>query len=264
VIRLVIANQKGGVAKTTTAVNLARGFVDQGLRVLLIDTDPQGSVAASLGVKAEFNLYHLVIDRRRFKDCVAQAHPNLDIIASDRSTIDAEHILIPRTGRELTFQAVFEPVDREYDVVLIDCAPAISLFQSCAMMYAKQLLIPLTMDPLSLQGAYAALNSVSTLNQLFRSDVKPVAVLPTQVDRRLQITELIMDSLKAVVQQFHLLLLPGIRTDAVVTKASRTKKFLVDFDPKSKAAEDYRLVTGALLEHLKDQLNGRTTTAPQG
>ena len=124
-------------------------------------------------------------------------------------------------------------------------------------MYAQQLLIPLTMDPLSLQGAYAAIQTTLTLNRLFKVNIKPVAVLPVQVDRRLQMTEVILESLQSMANEYQIPVLPAVRTDSTVPKATRARQFLADYDVKCKAAEDYRLVTDELLTHLKDQLNDR-------
>lgn len=262
-IRLVIANQKGGVAKTTTTLTLAREFADRLLKVLIIDIDPQGSIGATLGLKTTNYLYHLLISNYRFKDCVAEAHPYIDVVCSNRETTDIEAILTPRQGRELVFQALLTPIEAEYDVVIIDCPPSIALLQSCALMYAQQILIPLTMDPLSLQGAYAAIQSSETMNRLFKTTIKPIAILPVQVDRRLQMTELILNSLDAITKQYKIALLPAVRTDSTVPKATRAKKFLVDFDPKCKAVEDYRQVATVLLEHLKGQLNDRQVALPQ-
>lgn len=256
-IRIVVANQKGGVAKTTTSLSLTRCFADKGLKVLLIDIDPQGSVGASLGLKATNFLYHFVISNYRYKDCVVPAHPNVDVICSNRETQDVEGILTPRTGRELVFQALLGPIEQAYDVVVIDCPPAISLLQSCALMYAQQLLIPLTMDPLSLQGAYAAIQTTATLNRLFKVNIRPVAILPVQVDRRLQMTEVILESLQSMAAEYGIPVLTAVRTDSTVPKATRARQFLADYDPKCKASEDYRAVSEELLNHLKDQLNDR-------
>lgn len=256
-IRLVIANQKGGVSKTTTTLALAREFAERGLKVLLIDIDSQGSVGAALGLKTSNYLYSLLISNYRFRDCIVAARENIDVVCGNRETNDIEGILLPRTGRELIFQAILAPVEKDYDVVMIDCPPSISLLQSCALMYAQQVLIPVTMDPLSLQGAYAAIQTSTTLNQLFKATIRPVAVLPVQVDRRLQMTELIMSSLEDMAKHYDIPVLPAVRTDSVVTKATRAKQFLADFDPKSKAVEDYRQVATALLDHLKGQLKER-------
>jgi chromosome partitioning protein len=150
-------------------------------------------------------------------------------------------------------------VDKNYDVVLIDVAPSISLLQTCGMLYAKQLLIPVSMDPLSLQGAAASIETARTLSTLFNIPVKTVGLLPVMVDRRLQITETVLESLKAIGERAGVPLLPPIRTDATVTKATRQRQFLVDYDPKCKAVEDYNIACDALFELLQEQL-----TSPVG
>ncbi len=256
-IKLVIANQKGGVAKTTTSLSLARAFAERGLKVLLIDTDSQGSLATALGLKVTNSLYHFLISNYRFKDCILPAHPNIDVLCSTRETIEAEGILTPRPGRELIFQVTLAPVEKDYDVIMIDVAPSITLLQSCAMMYTQQVVIPLTMDPLSLQGAFAAIQSSRSLNTLFKASVRPAAILPVMVDRRLQMTDLIFESIQAISEEHGIPVLHSIRTDSTVQKATRSKKFLLDFDPKCKAVEDYRIASDQLLEHLKGQLDGK-------
>jgi len=256
-IKLVIANQKGGVAKTTSSLSLARAFAERGLKVLLIDTDSQGSLATALGLKVVNSLYHFLISNYRFKDCILPAHPNVDVLCSTRETIEAEGILTPRPGRELIFQVTLAPVEKDYDVIMIDVAPSITLLQSCAMMYTQQVVIPLTMDPLSLQGAFAAIQSSRSLNTLFKASVRPAAILPVMVDRRLQMTDLIFESIQAISEEHGIPILHSIRTDSTVQKATRSKKFLLDFDPKCKAVEDYRIASDQLLEHLKGQLDGK-------
>lgn len=256
-IKLVIANQKGGVAKTTSALSLARAFAERGLKVLLIDTDSQGSLATALGLKVTNSLYHFLISNYRFKDCILPAHPNIDVLCSTRETIEAEGILTPRPGRELIFQVTLAPVEKDYDVIMIDVAPSITLLQSCAMMYTQQVVVPLTMDPLSLQGAFAAIQSSRSLNTLFKASVRPAAILPVMVDRRLQMTDLIFESIQAISDEHGIPVLHSIRTDSTVQKATRSKKFLLDFDPKCKAVEDYRIASDQLLEHLKGQLDGK-------
>jgi chromosome partitioning protein len=253
-IRLVVSNQRGGVTKTTTTHTFGRYFADQGLRVLLIDTDSQGSLSTVLGVKPDNFLHQFVVSSYRWKDCVVNLRENIDILCSNRQTVETEAVLMGKIGRELTFQALFPQVDHDYDVVLVDVAPSITLLQTCAMIYAQQLLIPVSMDPLSLQGAVAAIETARTLNSLFKTEIRPIAFLPVMVDRRLQITDMILDALEKLGHANQVPVLPAIRTDTTPTKAVRAKQFLADFDPKSKAAEDYRAAGEKLLECLNGQV----------
>jgi chromosome partitioning protein len=262
VIRLVISNQRGGVAKTTTAVNVARYFADQGQKVLIIDTDPQGSVGSILGLRSEHNLHSFVIKKLAFRECLVAAHPNIDVMCSARDTVQTEAILMGETARELTFQNLFPAVDRGYDVVLIDVAPSISLLQTCAMLYARQLLIPVSMDGLSLQGAIASIETARMLSDLFRTEIKTTALLPVMVDRRYQMTEMVMESLKGMSERYQVPLLPVIRTDANVTKSSRQKQFLIDYDPRCKALEDYTTACRDLSMLLKDQIHVHPVATP--
>jgi chromosome partitioning protein len=257
-IRLVVSNQRGGVAKTTTTHSLARYCADRGLRVLIVDTDPQGSIGAVLGLKPPTYLHQFIVQQLRLKDCVVKAHPRIDVLCSNRDSLETEALLMGRTGREMTFVLLFQRIDEEYDVVLVDVAPSISLLQTCAAIYAEQLLIPVAMDPLSLQGAVAALETAKTLNPLFRVNIRPVGLLPVQVDRRLGITDVVFGAMDALAEQFGAPVLPAIRTDSTVTKAARAKQFLMDFDAKCKACEDYTAAFDQLFSTvLKGQLNGK-------
>jgi chromosome partitioning protein len=259
-IRLVVSNQRGGVTKTTTTHTLGRFFADQGLRVLLIDTDSQGSLSSVLGVNTQNHLHQFIVENYRWRDCIVPIYPGIDILCSNRQTVETEGVLMGRMGREMTFQTIFPQVDSEYDVVLIDVAPSITLLQTCAMIYAQQLLIPVSMDPLSLQGAAAAIETANTLNKLFRMAIRPVALLPVIVDRRLQMTDVILKSLDSLAAAHGVPVLHAIRTDTTPTKAQRTRQFLVDFDPKCKAMEDYQIAAAQLLEHLKEQIPGKQFT----
>lgn len=250
-IRLVVSNQRGGVAKTTTAVTLARCFADRGMRTLLIDTDSQGSVGTILGLRPEFTLHDFLIRQVLFTECVVEAHKNLHVLCSDRKTQAAEDIISGQTLRELHFEQAFgdSGVDRDYDAVVIDVAPSLNLFQTCAMLYTKNVLIPVAMETLSVQGASASISSANELNRLFKrqSGISSVGMLPVMVNNRLQMTGTVMAALQEMSQELRVPLLPNIRTDTAVVKAARSRQFLQDYDPKSKALEDYEVAADALL-----------------
>ena len=251
-IRIVVSNQRGGVSKTTTTTTLAREFADQGKRVLIIDTDPQGSVSSILNLKPEQGLYNFVIQKLRFEDCIVPVSGNLHVMCSSRETTKVETILMGNVAREHAFTQIFSAVDSNYDVVLIDVSPSITLLQTCAMVYAERVLIPIAMDTLSFQGAMASIEASKSLNQLLRSNIRTIGLLPVMVDRRLAMTTTVINGLEGMSEAMNIPLLTAIRTDQTVTKAARAGKFLVDFDSKCKAIEDYKQVANELLSSLKD------------
>ena len=256
-IRLVMSNQRGGVAKTTTTHTLARYFADRGLRVLLIDTDPQGSLGAVLGLKPRHYLHQFVVHNYPFAECVIEAYPRIDILCSNRETAMTEQILYGIVGREMVLQNLLSKVEHAYDAVLIDVAPSISMLQNCALVYAKQMLIPVAMDPLSLQGVGANAETCRLLNAAFHLDIRPVAILPVMVDRRLQMTSIVMESLVEIAARLRIPVIHGIRVDATLTKACRARQFLADYDPASRAAEDYRIAAQELASHLQEEMDER-------
>lgn len=251
--RLVISNQRGGVSKTTTTHSFGRFFADQGLKVLLVDTDPQGSLGMVLGVNPQKRLKDFLVDGSAFEECIVSVHPRIDIMCSNRETQKAELTLSSMTAGEFAFMRLFGMVEKPYDVVLIDVAPSINLIQTCAMIYAKQLVIPVSMDMLSLQGAGACLETTRMLNEWMGISIECVAILPTMVDRRFTMTNFILNALEDLCNKTSIPLLPPIRTDGTVAKAMRNREFLVDFDAKSKVLEDYEIAGRQLMELLNVQ-----------
>ena len=260
-IRLVISNQRGGVSKTTTTTTLAREFADRGKRVLAIDTDPQGSISSVLGLKPEYGLYNFVIEKLRFDDCIVKASDNLHVLCSSRETTKVETILMGQVAREHAFSQLFANVEKDYDVVLIDVSPSITLLQTCAMVYAERVLIPIGMDTLSFQGAMASIEASKSLNQLLKAEIRTIGLLPVMVDRRLAMTTTVLEGLDGLSKGMNIPLLHSIRTDQSVTKAARASQFLIDYDPKCKAVEDYHQVADELEVLFKDDVNARTAKA---
>jgi chromosome partitioning protein len=253
-LRITISNQRGGVAKTTTAVVLARCFADRGQRVLLIDTDPQGSISVIISAKPNAHLSDMLMHDAKLSDCITKVHNNIDLLASNRDTNKAEDLISTQMAREYTFQHVFPKLDSEYDIVLIDVAPSIGLFQTCAMMYTRNVLVPVAMETLSVQGATASLNAAESLNQLFdlTPPVRTVGFVPVSVNARRQMTDTVLAALNMLSQRFQVPVLPQIRTDTDVQKAARDRQFLQDYNPKSKALEDYNALAEALLRGTEE------------
>jgi chromosome partitioning protein len=252
-IRIVIANQRGGSAKSTTTAVLARCFCDRGMRVLVIDADPQGSLAVILGLNPPAFLNDLLIEKLAIRECVVNAKPNLDIICGNRFTTDAETKTMGLPGSEFLFRHLLVDYEKNYDVVLIDVAPSISLFQTCAMVYTQNVLVPVDMDILSVQGATSTIHACETLNRMLERglNIRPLGILPVKLNRRLAVTEMVLDTLSSISERREVPIYTPIRTDQAVVRAAADRQFLADYDPKSKALEDYEQLAEDILTRFR-------------
>jgi len=166
-----------------------------------------------------------------------------------------------RTGREFTVRTLFAGFDLPYDAIIFDVAPSITLLQTCAMIYAQRLLIPVAMDVLSLQGVGAALETAKQLNGIFGTSIHAVAFLPVMVEKQMQMSKLVLTNLQKLSEATKIPVLPETRRDATVAKAMRTKNFIVDHAPMSRIVEDYTAAFNALLPILEREAHVRESSA---
>ena len=249
-MKLMIGNQKGGVGKTTTAITLARCLADRGLRTLLIDSDPQGSVTVTLRLKPEAYLSDFILNQLRLPDCVVCVAERMDVLCGNRETTAMEQRIFTMYGREHVFQNAFGMYEETYDAIVVDVAPSISLLQACSMVFCQNVLIPISMDTLSVSGAGATIFSAKTISDSVRAPIRPMALLPTIVNRRYGLTDVVMKMIGQLSENYRIPVLNTIRTDQGIGKAARLHRMLVDVDPKAKALEDYEAATSSLLTML--------------
>jgi chromosome partitioning protein len=259
-IKLMIGNQKGGVGKTTTAITLARCLADRGLRTLLIDSDPQGSVAVTLRLKPEVYLADFILNQLRLPDCVVTVAERLDVLCGNRETTAMEQRIFTMYGRELVFEKAFGMYEKSYDAIVVDVAPSISLLQACSMVFCQNVLIPISMDTLSVSGAGATIFSAQTIGDSVRVPIRSVALMPTIVNKRYGLTDVVMKMIGQLSETYKIPILNAIRTDQIIGKAARAHKMIADLDPKAKALEDYDAATTSLLEIFQVET---ATTEPQ-
>ncbi len=261
-IKITVSNQRGGVGKTTTVLTLARCLADQGKRVLVIDTDSQGSIWMTLKAEPQYWLHQIINDQVAVSQAAVPVHSRIDVVFSDRRTMRAETTLAASTAKEMIFYSLLPVAEQRYDAILFDVAPSISHLQSCAIAYTRNVLIPVAMDSLSVEGARASLQSIEVLNQFLKLGCRCIGFLPTMIDMRLSATEVVLHALRTHSADSGIPLLHGIRTDQAVNKALRKRLFLQDWDLKSRALEDYQTACKEILEILNhDHAAAQQTTA---
>ena len=252
--RLAIFNHKGGTGKTTTSVSIAAGLAARGARVLLVDTDSQGNVAVSLGVKAERSLYHVLVMGLKAEAAVVPVRPNLDLIVSNETLAAAELYLAGRQNRDRVLRDRLSPLFDSYDVIVLDCSPSLSLMNQNALVTCDGVLVPVACDFLSLVGVRQVIKTVKNVNTLLHHPVQIYGVLPTFYDARARICR---DAVETMTEHFGDRCLAPIRSTIKIKEAPAQGKTIFEYAADSNAAQDYlrvvdRLVFGA----------GASTAAP--
>jgi chromosome partitioning protein len=245
--RLAIFNHKGGTGKTTTSVSIAAGLAARGARVLLVDTDSQGNVAVSLGVKAERSLYHVLVMGLKAEGAVVPVRPNLDLIVSNETLAAAELYLAGRQNRDRVLRDRLAPLFDAYDVIVLDCSPSLSLMNQNALVTADGVLVPVACDFLSLVGVRQVIKTVKNVNTLLHHPVQIYGVLPTFYDARARICR---DAVETMTEHFGDRCLAPIRSTIKIKEAPAQGKTIFEYAADSNAASDYlrvvdRLVSGA-------------------
>jgi len=243
--RLAVFNHKGGTGKTTTSVTLAAGMAARGLRVLLVDTDSQGNVAVSLGIKAEKTLYHVLVMGTRAEAAVVLVRPNLDLIASNETLAAAELYLAGRQNRDRVLGDRLASAFGGYDVIVLDCSPSLSLMNQNALVAVDGIIVPVACDFLSLVGVRQVVKTVKSVNALLHHPVQIEGVLPTFYDARARICR---DALDALKDHFGDRVLPPIRSAIRLKEAPAQGKTIFEFAPDSHPAQDYQQVVDLLID----------------
>jgi chromosome partitioning protein len=246
--RLAVFNHKGGTGKTTTSVSLAAGLASRGLRVLLVDTDSQGNVGVSLGVKAEKTLYHVLVMGIRASDAAIRVRPNLDLVVSNETLAAAELYLAGRQNRDRILRDRLASTFDQYDVILLDCSPSLSLLNQNALVVADGIIVPVACDFLSLVGVRQVVKTVKNVNSLLHHPVQIHGVLPTFYDARARICR---DAVDALREHFGDRVLPPIRQATRLKEAPAQGKSIFEFAPESTSAQDYEQVVDFLVNGPK-------------
>jgi chromosome partitioning protein len=195
---IAIANQKGGVGKTTTAINLGASLAVAEQRTLIIDIDPQGNATSGLGVDRRDSLptiYDVLVGGRPVQECARQnVHfPFLSLVPSNRDLVGAEIELVDRPGRERVLAEALESIEDDYDYVLVDCPPSLGLLTLNTLTAADSVLIPIQCEFYALEGLSQLLNTVRLIQRGLNPKLEIEGVLLTMYDRRLNLSKQVAD-----------------------------------------------------------------------
>ena len=238
---IAIANQKGGVGKTTTSVNLSACLGELGQRVLLIDIDPQGNATSGLGIdkgKIEKSIYDVLVDDIPIKDTVIGTEvDNLKVLPATIQLAGAEIELVASMSRETKLKKAIDKIKNEYDFVIIDCPPSLGLLTINSLTAANSILVPIQCEFYALEGLSQLLKTITLIQDNLNQDLVLEGVVLTMFDSR---TNLSGEVVQEVKNHFHQKVFKTIIPRNVrLSEAPSFGRPVIKYDPKSKGAEVY-------------------------
>ena len=247
---IAFANQKGGVAKTTTTLNLAAAFAEQGHRVLCVDMDPQGNLTMSQGIdpdSLEQSMFDVLVHDISIREVIRRRE--IDVACASIDLAGAEIAMSTKIGRERSLTKALRPVSEDYDWIFIDTPPSLGLLTVNALTAADQVIVPVQCEYLSMRGLLQLQNTLSMIRENLNPDVQIAGILPTMVDTR---TLHAREALEILEENFGDRVF-GARIRKTVRFAEAPVKGMsvLKYDPSGTAADAYRQLAKEVLTNGK-------------
>ncbi|PWG06326.1 ParA family protein [Polaribacter aquimarinus] len=247
---IAIANQKGGVGKTTTSVNLAASLGVLEKKVLLIDADPQANASSGLGIDVEaveYGTYQVLEHTVSAKDAIVKTDsPNVDIIPAHIDLVAIEIELVDKQNREYMLQKSLVDVKNNYDYILIDCAPSLGLITLNSLVAADSVIIPIQCEYFALEGLGKLLNTIKSVQNIHNSELDIEGLLLTMFDSRLRLSNQVVDEVR---KHFSTMVFDTIiRRNTRLGEAPSYGESIIAYDATSKGAVNYLNLAQELLK----------------
>ena len=246
---IAIANQKGGVGKTTTAINLSSCLAEAGQRVLTIDFDPQGNATSGLGLEKgqiEDTVYEMMLGDCTFEDCLQrEVQEDLDVLPSDSNLSGAEIELLDVENKEFVLKSHLDQVKNDYDFIIIDCPPSLSLLTLNALVAADTVLVPIQCEYYALEGLSQVLRTINIVKRKMNPSLEMEGVVFTMYDARTNLSLEVVENVKNNLnEKIYKTIIPR---NVRLAEAPRHGMPINIYDSKSTGAESYRLLAAEVI-----------------
>ena len=246
---IAIANQKGGVGKTTTAINLSACLAESGQRVLAVDFDPQGNETSGLGIEKstiERTVYDLLVGECEIEEClISNVQENLDLLPSNVDLAGAENELLEIENKETLLKTYLEKIKKSYDFIIIDCPPSLNLLTINALTAANTVLVPIQCEYYALEGLSQVLKTVNLVKKKLNPALEMEGVVFTMYDARTNLSLEVVESVKNNLNQniYKTIIPRNVR----LAEAPSHGMPINLYDSRSAGAESYRLLAAEVI-----------------